>query len=139
MGKGGIHMRKKRKIIWILLLILCVVVIQRIGWIYWPSQGEVTFYVPETGETIRDSMTREEIIAAKKILVGHIRWPQLLYGYPACYYEREFSITIDGVCYMPAKCCDMVVAEDSFGNRKYMNVSDSELNVLTEMISSRGE
>ena len=133
-------MRKKRKIIWILLLILCVVVIQRIGWIYWPSQGEVTFYVPETGETIRDSMTREEIIAAKKILVGHIRWPQWFYGYPACGFSNIFSITIDGVCYMPAwDGCEMVAVSRSFNTYKYMDVTQEEIQFLEQIIAARGE
>lgn len=132
-------MGRKRKIIWIVLIILCVLAIQRVGWIYWPSQGEVTYLVSDTGEIIRDPMTREEIITVKKILSGHIRWPELLYGYPACGFGDIFSVTIDGVCYMPCwDSCSMVAVEGQLGTCKYIDIPKEEKEILVEIIISRG-
>ena len=131
---------KKRKKIYILLIILAVLLLHRIAWIYWPSQGEVTFLNQQTGETVRDSLTGEETVAVKKILYGHIRWPEWLYGYPACGFGKSFSITLNGTCYMPAwDSCGMVAAEGASGICKYMNVTDQEKEILTDIITSRGE
>lgn len=130
-------MRKRWK--W-LILCLAVLMLCRIGWIYWPSQGELTFHIQETGETIREPLTREEIITVKKIVSGHIRWSELLYGYPACGFGDIFSITIDGVCYMPAwDSCGTVAVEGRLGVCKYMDISEEEKEILVDMITSIGK
>ena len=133
-------MLKKHKLAWILLIVLAVLVLYRFAWIYWPSRGEVAFHVQETGENIRAPLTREEVITVKKIFSGHIRWPELLYGYPACGFGDIFSITIDGVCYMPAwDSCGMVATEGWLGVCKYMDITEEEKEILVAIISSRGE
>lgn len=133
-------MLKKHKLAWIILIVLAVLALHRFAWIYWPSRGEVKLYVSETGKTIRDPLTREELLTVKKILSGHLRWSELLYGYPACGFGNNFSITIDGVCYMPAwDSCGMVAVDGVFGGCKYMDLTEQEIETLVEIITSRGE
>lgn len=123
-------------------IILCLVVLLfwRIAWIYWPSEGEVTFHNQETEETIRETLTYEETVEVKKLLAGHIRWPEWLYGYPACGFGSAFSITIDGTCYMPAwDGCTMVAVKDMPGTCKYMDVTEREKEILVEIITSCGK
>lgn len=133
-------MLRKHKKIWILLIVLAALMLHRFAWIYWPSQGEVTFHVQETGETTRETLTSEETMEVKKLLAGHIRWPEWLYGYPACGFGEMFSITIDGVCYMPAwDGCTMVAVKDILGTCKYMDVTEQDKEILVEIITSRGE
>lgn len=136
-------MSKKRKIVAIVLIALTVALLLRIAWIYMPSEGTVTYYDQESGVTIEDELTREEIIAVKKILWGKIRWPEWLYGYPACGFGNIFSVTLNGTCYMPAwDSCGMMCAKDVSSdddNRTYINISERQKNILEEIISSRGE
>jgi len=130
-------MKKRWK--WI-ILVLAALLLHRVVWIYWPSQGEVTYYEQETGETIRSTLTYEETVEVKKILSGHIRWPQWLYGYPACGFGEMFSITINGACYMPAwDGCEMVAVEGILGICKYMDVTEQQKEMLVEIITARGK
>ena len=133
----------KRK--WVLRLLVCVaaILLLRFIWIYMPSQGTVTFHDQDKGVTIETELTREEMVAVKKILWGKVKWPEGLYGYPACGFGDIYSITLNGTCYMPAwDSCGMICARDaSFddGHRSYINISLRQKQILDEIISSRGE
>ena len=123
------------------VLLMCAIIavfLLRVVWIYMPSMGTVTFMDPETGVTIEEALTREEVIAVKKILWGRIHWPEWLYGYPACAFDSNFSVVINGRCYMPAWCCGMVAVEEN-GDCRFMNVTEKQCEILQEIISSAGE
>ena len=129
---------RKRKNVRILLISLAVLVLHRIAWVYWPSRAETTFLDPNTDETIQTVLTYEETVEVKKILSGHIRWPEWLSGSPACGFSECFSITIDGVCYMPAwDGCGTVMIEGWLGNCKFMDVTPEQKEILDEIIRHR--
>lgn len=134
-------MPKKYKIAVAVLLVLTAgLLLHRFAWIHAPSDGEIIYLAPGTEEPIRVPLTQEDAVAVKSILWGHIPWPEEIYGYPACAFDWYFSVTIDGVCYMPARCCgDMVVADGSDGERRFMNVTEGQMENLIEIISSAAE
>lgn len=136
-------MGKKNKCIWcILLCLLVAVLLLRTISIYVPSVGMVVFHMPETGITVEDPLTNSEMLAVKKILWGRIRWPQSLYGYPACGFGDIYAIILDGVYYMPAwDSCGMIAVKDrnvADAPCRYINISEKQKTILDEIIESRG-
>ena len=130
-------MRKRWK--WIIIC-LAALLLCRFAWIFWPSKAVTTFYIPETKETVQEVLTYQEAVAVKKALFFHVRWPEWLYGYPACGFGEMFSITIDGVCYMPAwDSCEMVAVRGLFVGRKYINVTQQQKEMLEEIITGIDE
>ena len=136
-------MGKKKKIIWcILLCVFVTVLLLRTISICVPSQGMVVFHMPETGVTVEDPLTKAEMVAVKKILWGRIRWPESLYGYPACGFGDLYAIVLDGVSYMPAwDSCGMIAVNDrdtADAPCRYINITEKQKEILDEIIESRG-
>lgn len=136
-------MSKKKKIVLLVLLCMMVaVLLLRTVWIYVPSEGKVIYHVQETGITIEDSLSYEEMVEVKRILWGKIRWPESIYGYPACGFGKIYAIILDGTYYMPAwDSCGMIGVQDcdsADDTCTYINISDRQKVLLDEIISSRG-
>ena len=136
-------MGKKQKIIWcILLCLLVTVLILRTISVHIPSEGLVVFYVPETGITVEAPLTKAEMVEVKKILWGRIRWPESLYGYPACGFGDIYAIILDGVYYMPAwDSCGMIGVQErgpADAPCRYINITEKQKAILDGIIESRG-
>ena len=133
--------KKKKVVILILVCVIAAVLLLRSIWIYAPSEGTVIYHVQETGVTIEDPLSDEEMAAVKKILWGKIRWPKWLYGYPACGFGSIYAIILDGTCYMPAwDSCGMIGVGDTTsddGELTYINITRRQKEILDEIISSR--
>ena len=129
--------RKGKIAVAILIVLVAALLLHRFAWIHAPAEGEIICYAPGDEETIRVPLTQEDAVAVKSVLWGHVLWPEEIYGHPACYFDWYYSVTIDGVRYMPAWCCgDMVVADGSDGERRYINVTGRQMEILTEIIKS---
>ena len=126
-------MSKRRK--WIIICLVAVLLC-RIGWLFWPSNAETSFYVQETGEMVHETLSYQEALTVKMALSFHIRWPEWIYGYPACGFDEMFSVTIDGICYMPAwDGCEMVAVRGLFVGKKYINVTPQQKELLNAIIT----
>lgn len=135
-------MGKKRKILCILLCVVATVLLMRFIWIHTPSEGTVVYHEQETGVTVEDALTTEEMLAVKRILWGKIQWPESLYGYPACGFGSIYAIILDGTYYMPAwDACGMIGVQDaaSDGECRYINITRRQKQILDQIISSRGD
>ena len=142
--KWGMTMSKKNKMI--LLISLCVMVAVLLLcaiWIFVPSEGKVIFHVQETGITVEDALSYREMVTVKWILCGKIRWPEWIYGYPACGFGTICAIVLDDTYYMPAwDSCGMLGVMDSTsdeGKCTYINITDRQKDILNQIIKSRGD
>ena len=135
-------MNKRKNNIPIWVYVIAAILLLRLVWVYTPSEAEVYFHVQETGITIEDHLSYEETVAVKKVLFGQIQWPEWLYGYPACGYGKIFAICMNGKYYMPSwDSCGMLAVMDASGEDNtctYMNLSQRQIEILDEIISSRG-
>ena len=130
-------MGKKNKIMLsVFLLVLVANVLLSAAWVFWPSEGKAIFYLQETGVTVENPLTYMEAVQVKQILYGKIRWPEWIYGYPACGYGKIFAINLDGTYYMPAwDSCGMVAVWDSDRDvYRYINVTQRQIAILEQMI-----
>ena len=130
-------MRKKiRMILSVSICVLVAVLLMNAAWAFSPSQGKSFFYVQESGITVEDTLTSEEVRVVKEVLWGKIKWPQWLYGYPACGFGKAFAIELDGTYYMPAwDSCGMIAVCGSDSEViRYINVTQRQKAILEEMI-----
>lgn len=127
-------MSRKKKIILVLLLcIAAAALIQRFFYIHGPSQGTVIFD-DFAGNAFEEPLSKEEMIAVKKILWGKIPWPESLYGIPACGFGKSCSIILNDTRYMVAwDSCGTLCVENAFsdtGKSFYLNISGAEREII---------
>lgn len=127
-------MTKKKKVA---IAAITVILFLKVLMVYIPTSATVIFDDYQ-GTAFEEPLTREETIAVKKILMGKIRWPEMIYGIPACGFSRSYAIEIDGVRYMLAwDSCGVLCAESSQASKSYINISDSERDIMEVFFASR--
>ena len=129
---------KKKSILCLLACGIAAVLFLRVAAVYAPSEGTIILE-SNAGVSLEEPLSDEELVTVKKILWGKIKWPESLYGIPACGFAKSYSLMIDGTRYMMAmdSCGTRCVEEaDTFC---YINISDSQKNALQEMFTSRGK
>ena len=131
-------MYDRKKWVLVLLCLIAAVLVVREVWVCSPSEGTVILRSEAQGLDIEDSMSKEEVMTAKRILWGRIRWPEWLYGSPACGFGRGYGFLLDGTLYMMAwdSCGTLCVKADS-GAYSYINISEPQKASLKKMFDSR--
>jgi hypothetical protein len=88
-------------------------------------------------ENIRVTLEDDEAENVIAILDGNDYDPGF-YGIPACGFSRSYAIEIDGVRYMLAwDSCGVLCAESSQASKSYINISDSDRDIMEVIFASR--
>ena len=96
--------------------------------------GKVVYHY--NGVSFEDDLTAEELAAAIKILNGKEQKMSLFSGIPSCSFNPDVAIIIDGTRY--ALACDKCGTLQNCSNLCYIDVSETERQVLEEIFTSRG-
>lgn len=94
-----------------------------------------------TGIAVEETLSEDELVTVKKILWGKPRWPESLYGVPACGFSRKYAFVLDDTRYMMSfDRCGTLCAEDfSPGSspQYYVDISDTDRQALQEIFERR--
>ena len=141
-------MDRKKKILVVIagifafVCVITAVVLVHVAGIYAPSDGKILYEIKGTGIAQEDTLSEEEIVKMKTILWRKIRWPESLYGYPACGFNREFAIILDGTRYVLAwDGCGVICVEGTginAGRSFYISITKAEREIIADMFHARG-
>ncbi len=124
----------KKKLFMLAVLLLGLYILTHLHFTLPGKTGYVTYRYGDI--SFAEELTAEEVRAVSQALNGKFKQDMYLFGVPACGFDGDISITVGDTTYLLA--CDSCGTVAIEGTRYYMDISDTERDILEEIFTSRG-